>query len=156
MRGRYVLEVGWPGFAAGARLGYRYLRADAARQDPFTVVPGYDAHILSPGIEVRLPFHPQYAVLDLMAEVVPFAVYAETPDEPGRPGTASVLGWRVDGIFHSTIMFGIFAELRLFYEELYVTYSDTGTRINAGETKFAEGKVTTGLRGLSIGVGWAY
>ncbi|MFH1810358.1 MAG: hypothetical protein ABIJ09_16550 [Pseudomonadota bacterium] len=156
LRGQYLLDATWPGFAVGARLGYRFLMADTAPQTPFTVVPGYTAHMLAPGVDIRLPFHPQYAVLMASAEVVPFALYTEAPDEPGQPGSASLFGWRVDALFRSTIAYGIFVELRLFYEEFYVTYAGAGTRTDAGGGAFADGKVTTGLRGLSLGAGWSY
>jgi hypothetical protein len=155
-RGRYVFDRGLPGMAVGGRIGYRFLMANTAPQQPFTVVPGYAAHILAPGIDVRVPIHKQYAVIDLSVEGIPFALYEEFPDHPGEATTAATLGWRVDGRFHSTIIYGVFAELRLFYEEYYISYTGTGDRTNREEQAFTDGQVSTGLRGISLGVGWSY
>jgi len=155
-RGRYVFDKPLPGLAVGGRLGYRFLMANAAAQSPFTVVPGFAAHILAPGLDVRVPLHKQYAILDLSVEGIPFALYEEFPDSPGEPGTAGTLGWRVDARFHSVLFFGVFAELRMFYEEYYVSYTGTGNRINDRGQAYLDGKVTTGMRGLSVGVGWSY
>lgn len=156
LRGQYVLKTGWPGFAVGGRLGYRLIMANAAAQSPFTVVPSYTAHILAPGLDFRLPLHPQYAVLNIGAEVWPFAAYSEAPDEPGAAGSASAWGYRVDLSLRSTIAYGIFLELRGYYEELFVSYSDVGTRVAMTGGNHTAGQVGDGIRGASLGVGWSF
>lgn len=156
LRGQYVLTKGWPGFAVGGRLGYRLLMTNAAPQSPFTVVPSVTAHMLSPGLDLRLPLHPQYAVLNIGAELLPFGVYSEAPDEPGAAGSASMLGFRLDLTLRSFIAYGVFAELHGYYEQINVGYTDAGTRSAITGGTHVAGQVVGGLRGLNLRLGWSF
>ncbi|MFH1808687.1 MAG: hypothetical protein ABIJ09_08075 [Pseudomonadota bacterium] len=150
LRGRYVFGFG---VGVGAHLGYRYDGSFVSEQTPVVVAPGFGAHQVSPGLDLYITALAPLLSARLSADVVPWGLYGESPDQPGA--SASMWGWRVDGALRSTFFMGIFAELRLFYGNSYVTYSGAGKRTNFDGAAITDGEVVNGLRGLSLGLGWS-
>lgn len=156
LRARYVLESIWRGVAVGARFGLRYFKVQASEQSPFTVVPGIDAYLLAPGLELFVPIHPQLLTTSFSAEVVPFGLYGESPDSPGSRSPVPAWGWRVEAAARSTFYHGLYLELHAFAEQLYASYSGTGLRSNMDGELMSDGKVSTGLHGFSLGLGFSH
>lgn len=151
--GHYNLPMG---FGVGGHLGYRYFGGFADKQTPLTIIPGFGAHLLAPGLEVTNSQFKPWLTGRLGFEFIPFGLYSESPDSPGDPKQVSLLGWQVDGTLRSTFYMGIFAELHLYYALYYATYKGMGDRINSTGTALTDAAVVNGVRGLSLGLGWSY
>jgi len=156
LRARYVLDRYWRGLAAGARLGYRGLLVDVSEQSPLTILPSVTAHLPAPGLELRAPLHPRWLVCDFSVEVFPLGLYGEAPDSPGDPQTVGVWGWRADAAARSILYRGLFIELQVFTQHLYASYRGTGDRLNISGEPLQAARITTDLRGFSLGLGFAY
>ncbi len=151
LRARYLFGFG---IGLGGHLGYRFGGLFVSAQTPTTIAPGFSSHQISPGLDFYATMLAPLLSARLSLDLVPWGLYTEAPDQPGE--SAGLWGWRVEGALRSIFFAGIYAEARLFYEHSYVTYSGSGDRSNFDGTAVADGQVTNGMRGLSLGLGWSF
>jgi hypothetical protein len=130
---RYTLDMG---LGVGARVGYRYFGANVETQtielggasEALTVVPGYELHAASLGLDVFFPFllADRRFELELRADGLPATYYAESPDNPG--GSSLAYGWAVSLAGRYDIVDGLFVEARASTTGAAITYTNGGKR----------------------------
>jgi len=153
------------GFGIGLRAGYRYFGAttetqiEAGQNAVFTIVPGFDLHGASIGMELFLPtlLFDRPLEFEVRADGLPATFYSENPDNPGKNSLA--FGWSASVAARYDIFSGVFFELRGHSTGLTATFDEQGERqtyFNNVLTPLSGGNVVNLMAGFSSGLGYMF
>jgi len=150
--GRYLLALG---VGTGAHVGYRYLGNIVSSKIDASIFPAYASHLLVPGVDLYVSAARPWLDLHLSGDLVPWGVFLPSSEPRPSPAPLGLWGWRLEAALRSLLPWSLSLEARMFYESYYLAFESSAASPTTGEP-FGPVKISNGLRGISLGVGWRY